>query len=109
MARFFQEEIGQGEGDRQRKKNKAEKQAQNTQEDEPGSVHTLSPKQKAEYESLDKEQKKLVKYVLGIPGAEIDFALRNGYTKIAKRLERLRFERRQELYGTQRSNKTSHE
>ena len=69
---FFQEEIGQGEGDRQKKKkNRAEERMQNTQEDEPGFVHTLSPKQKAEYESLDKEQKNLVKYVLGVPGVDV--------------------------------------
>ena len=36
---------------------------------------------------------------------EIDFARKNGYSKIAKRLERLLFERRQEILGTQRNNK----
>ena len=38
---------------------------------------------------------------------EIDFAKKNGYSKIAKRLERLLFERRQEILGTQRNNKQS--
>jgi len=36
---------------------------------------------------------------------EIEFARANGYEGIAKRLERLRFERRQEILGTQRGNK----
>ena len=40
---------------------------------------------------------------------EIDFARKNGYSKIAKRLERLLFERRQEILGTQRNNKQPQE
>ena len=40
---------------------------------------------------------------------EIDFARKNGYSKIARRLERLLFERRQELSGTQKGNKQAHE
>ena len=36
---------------------------------------------------------------------EIDFAKQNGYNKIARRLERLKFDRRQELLGVQRNNK----
>lgn len=41
--------------------------------------------------------------------AEIDFARKNGYIGTARRLERLRFERRQEILGIQRNNKQPHE
>ncbi len=72
MARFFQEEIGQDKGDQpKKKKNKAGNQAQETQGDETGFVHALTPKQKAEYDSLDKNQKEIVKYVLGVPGVDV--------------------------------------
>ena len=40
---------------------------------------------------------------------EIDFARKNGYNKIARRLERLSFERGQEIRGTQRNNKQAPE
>ncbi len=40
---------------------------------------------------------------------EIDFARENGYNKIARRLERLSFERGQEIRGTQRNNKQTPE
>lgn len=40
---------------------------------------------------------------------EIDFARQNGYNKIVRRLERLKFERRQEILGIQRNNKQAHE
>ena len=36
---------------------------------------------------------------------EIDFARKNGYNRIARRLERLKFERRQEILGVQRNNR----
>ena len=39
---------------------------------------------------------------------EIDFAKKNGYNKIARRLQRLRFERRQEILGVQRTKKQAH-
>ncbi len=40
---------------------------------------------------------------------EIDFARKNGYNRIVKRLERLKFERRQEILGIQRNNRQAHE
>ena len=39
---------------------------------------------------------------------EIDFARRHGYNNIIRRLERLKFERRQEILGIQRNNRQPH-
>ncbi len=70
MARFYQAEIGQEEGDQPKKKNK-QGTSSNTPGDEAEFVHSLTPKQKAEYNSLDENQKAIVKYVFGVPGVDV--------------------------------------
>ena len=75
MARYFQGKSGYGRAEwPNKKKTRPEELTQDTpeeEEEEAEFVHTLSPKQKAEYDGLDKEQKALVKYVLGVPGVDV--------------------------------------
>ena len=72
MPRNFERDVGTGGSEWPgKKREKSENQAQDTQEDaETKFVHTLTPKQKAEYESLDENQKAIVKYVFGVPGVD---------------------------------------
>jgi hypothetical protein len=75
MARSFQGKSGYARAEwPNKKKARPEELTQDTpeeEEEEAEFVHTLSPKQKAEYDGLDKEQKALVKYVLGVPGVDV--------------------------------------
>ena len=78
MARYFQGKSRPGRAEwLGKKKIRPEELTQDPPEEEEEEekesdfVHTLSPKQKAEYNSLDKEQKTLVKYVLGVPGVDV--------------------------------------
>ena len=59
--------------------------------------------------SLIKDKNKFAELEEKAYKVEIDFAKENGYTGIARRLERLSFERRQEIRGEQKNNRQPHE